>query len=233
MGRSLFLRGILKLLVAAALLVPLVTALEAGQTAKSISVEGGTDLEFVQVVPQTATFKEHKALRLVQTPHPTREGVALVNGVEFKNGTIEVDLAGLPGTDSGEGARGFVGIAFRSAAHAEAFECFYIRPTNGRAADQLRRNHSTQYVSEPQFPWQKLRAENPGVYESYVDLETGAWTHLRLDVDGVRARLFVNGAPQPALIVNDLKRGVVSGQVGLWIGSGTEAYFRNLQIASR
>jgi len=233
MGRSLFLRGILKLLVAAALLVPLVTALEAGQTAKSISVEGGTDLEFVQVVPQTATFKEHKALRLVQTPHPTREGVALVNGVEFKNGTIEVDLAGLPGTDSGEGARGFVGIAFRSAAHAEAFECFYIRPTNGRAADQLRRNHSTQYVSEPQFPWQKLRAENPGVYESYVDLETGAWTHLRLDVDGVRAQLFVNGAPQPALIVNDLKRGVVSGQVGLWIGSGTEAYFRNLQIASR
>ena len=223
----------LKLLAVAAVLVPLVIALEAGQTAKPISVEGGTDLEFVQVVPQTATFKEHKALRLVQTPNPTREGVALVNGVEFKNGTIEVDVAGLPGTDSGEGARGFVGIAFRSAAHAEAFECFYIRPTNGRADDQLRRNHSTQYVSEPQFPWQKLRAENPGVYESYVDLETGVWTHLRLEVDGVRARLFVNGAPQPALIVNDLKRGVVSGQVGLWIGSGTEAYFRNLQISSR
>ena len=223
----------LKLLAVAAVLVPLVIALEAGQTVKRISVESGTDLEFVQVVPQTATFKEHKALRLVQTPHPTREGVALVNGVEFKNGTIEVDVAGLPGTDSGEGARGFVGIAFRSAAHAEAFECVYIRPTNGRADDQLRRNHSTQYVSEPQFPWQKLRAENPGVYESYVDLETGVWTHLRLDVDGVRARLFVNGAPQPALIVNDLKRGVVSGQVGLWIGSGTEAYFRNLQISSR
>jgi 3-keto-disaccharide hydrolase len=223
----------LKLLAVAAVLVPLVIALEAGQPTKRISVEGGTDLEFVQVVPQKATFKEHKALRLVQTPHPTREGVALVNGVEFENGTIEVDVAGLPGTDSGEGARGFVGIAFRSAAHAEAFECFYIRPTNGRADDQLRRNHSTQYVSEPQFPWQKLRAENPGVYESYVDLEIGVWTHLRLDVDGVRARLFVNGAPQPTLIVNDLKRGVVSGQVGLWIGSGTEAYFRNLQISSR
>jgi hypothetical protein len=156
-----------------------------------------------------------------------------VNGVEFKNGTIDVDLAGLPGSGSDQGARGFVGIAFRSAAHAETFECFYIRPTNGRADDQLRRNHSTQYVSPPQFPWQKLRAENPGVYESYVDLETGVWTHLRVDVDGVRARLFVNGAPQPALIVNDLKRGVVSGQVGLWIGSGTEAYFRNLRITAR
>ena len=225
-------RGMLKLLAAAAL-VPLAISLEAGQAAKPISIEGATGLEFVQVVAQTATYKEHKALRLVQTPNATIEGVALVNGVEFKNGTIDVDLAGLPGSGSDQGARGFVGIAFRSAAHAETFECFYIRPTNGRADDQLRRNHSTQYVSPPQFPWQKLRAENPGVYESYVDLETGVWTHLRVDVDGVRARLFVNGAPQPALIVNDLKRGVVSGQVGLWIGSGTEAYFRNLRIAAR
>jgi hypothetical protein len=232
MGREFVLRGMRKLL-AAAVLVPLGISLEAGQASRPIAVESGTGLEFVQVVPQAATYKEHKALRLVQTPNATREGVALVNAVEFKNGTIEVDVAGLPGTGSGEGARGFVGVAFRSSAHAEAFECFYIRPTNGRADDQLRRNHSTQYVSEPQFPWQKLRAENPGVYESYVDLETGVWTHLRVDVDGVRARLFVNGAPQPALIVKDLKRGVVSGQVGLWIGSGTEAYFRNLQITSR
>jgi hypothetical protein len=232
MGRFFVLRDMLKLL-AAAVLVALGISLEAGQASKPIAIESGTGLEFIQVVPQTATYKEHKALRLTQTPNPTREGVALVNGVEFKNGTIDVDLAGVPGAGSGEGARGFVGIAFRSAAHGDAFECFYIRPTNGRADDQLRRNHSTQYVSEPQFPWQKLRAENPGVYESYVDLETGVWTHLRVDVDGVRARLFVNGAPQPALIVNDLKRGVVSGQVGLWIGSGTEAYFRNLQITAR
>lgn len=233
MERTLVLPGMLKLHSAAAVLVSLGISLEAGQAAKPISVEGGTGLEFVQVVPQTATYKEHKALRLTQAPNATREGFALVNGLEFKNGTIEVDVAGLPGAGSDAGARGFVGLAFRSAAHGEAFECFYIRPTNGRADDQLRRNHATQYVSEPQFPWQKLRTENPGVYESYVDLETGVWTHLRVDVDGVRARLFVNGAPQPALIVNDLKRGVVSGQVGLWIGSGTEAYFRNLQVTAR
>ena len=39
----------------------------------------------------------------------------------------------------------------------------------------------------------------------------------------------MNGAAQPALIVNDLKRGATSGQIGLWIGAGTEAYFRNLE----
>jgi len=174
-----------------------------------------------------------EALRLVEAPGANNNAIALVNGVEFQDGTIDVDVAGLPAAGSNEAARGFVGVAFRSTVHAGAYDCFYIRPTNGRADDQLRRNHSTQYVSEPDFPWQKLRAEAPGVYESYADLETGAWTHLKIEVSGVRARLFVNGAAQPALIVNDLKRGATRGQVGLWIGAGTEAYFKDLRVTSK
>ena len=61
---------------------------------------------------------------------------------------------------------------------------------------------------------------------------TGAWTHVRIEVTGVRARLFVNGATQPSLIVNDLKRGATTGQIGLWIGAGTEAYFRDLRVTA-
>jgi hypothetical protein len=87
-------------------------------------------------------------------------------------------------------------------------------------------------VSEPDYPWQRLRTETPGVYESYVDLETGAWTHVRIEVTGVRARLYVNGAAQPALVVNDLKRGATAGAIGLWVGPGTEAYFRNLSVTT-
>jgi hypothetical protein len=98
----------------------------------------------------------------------------------------------------------------------------------------LRRNHSTQYVSHPDFPWQKLRKETPGVYESYVDLEPGAWTPVRIVVAGVKAQLYVHGAPQPVLIVNDLKLGAgASGGVALWIGPGTEAYFSDLTITPR
>ena len=75
--------------------------------------------------------------------------------------------------------------------------------------------------------------ETPGVYESYVDLESGSWTHVRIEVSGVRARLFVNHAMQPTLVVNDLKRGVTSGAIGLWVGPGTEAYFRDLSVTTR
>jgi hypothetical protein len=192
------------------------------------AIEDGTHLEFVNTAPKPVTYLGRKALQLVAPPDAN--GLALVNGTDFQDGTIEVDLAGLPGPGANPTARGFVGVAFRSTPHAAAYEHFYLRPTNGRADDQLRRNHATQYASEPDFPWPKLRGETPGVYESYADLEPGAWTHVRIEVAGVHARLFVNGATQPTLLVNDLKRGTTKGQIALWVGPGTEAYFRDLRV---
>ena len=220
------------LLVSSALVTLGMTPHLASQAAQ-IVLENGTGLEFVRIVPQAVTYRGHKALRLTEAPGANNNAIALVNDVQFQDGTIDIDVAGLPAAGSTEGARGFVGVVFRSTAHAGLYDCFYIRPTNGRADDQLRRNHSTQYVSEPDFPWQKLREATPGVYESYADLETGAWTHLKIEVNGVRARLFVNGAAEPALIVNDLKRGATKGQVGLWIGPGTEAHFKDLRVTSK
>ena len=142
-----------------------------------------------------------------------------------------MDLAGLPGSGASTTARGFVGIAFRATPHAAVFDCFYLRPTNGRADDQLRRNHSTQYVSEPEFRLAAAAHTRRPASTSRTSISRPA----RGRTCGSRspassARLFVNGATQPALIVNDLKRGVTSGAVGLWIGPGTEAYFRNLRV---
>ena len=72
---------------------------------------------------------------------------------------------------------------------------------------------------------------SPGRYESYVDLVPGEWTHLRIEVSGATARLYVNNAAQPALIVNDLKRGAdAHGTVGLFVGNGTDGHFRNLTV---
>lgn len=160
----------------------------------------------------------------------TGGGIVVLEGSTFHNGTIEVDVAGMPQADAPALARGFVGIAFRVPADASKYDYVYIRPTNGRADDQERRNHSTQYASFPDNEWLKLRTESPGKYESYTDLVPGEWTHLKIEVDGVKMRLYVNGASQPTLLVNDLKLGDGSGAVALWIGVGTEAYFANLQL---
>ena len=148
----------------------------------------------------------------------------------FKDGTIQADIAGFPRPGTSPDERGFVGIAFRVQPHGSRYECFYLRPTNGRADDQVRRNHATLYVSEPDYPWYRLRKESPGVYESYADMEGGAWTSIRIVVAGVTAQLYVNSAEQPALIVNDLKLGDSRGQIALWAHWSTDGHFSNLTM---
>src|SRR5271154_4183203 len=128
-------------------------------------------------------------------------------------------------------ARGFIGVLFHVQDHGEKAENFYLRPTNGRADDQLRRNHSVQYESLPDFPWHRLRKENPGVYESYADLQAGAWTKMKIVVSGRKAQLYVNGGEQPCLIVNDLKLGATHGQIALWSHTTTDGYFSNLKVS--
>jgi hypothetical protein len=179
-----------------------------------------------------ADYRGKKAIHITQLPDAQGEATfAFVAGSEIQNGTIDVEVAGAPAAGSMEGARGFIGIAFRAQADASKFELLYLRPTNGRAEDQLRRNHSTQYVSYPDWPWQRTRKETPGLYESHVDLEPAVWTKVKIVVNGNKARLFVHGAEQPCLIVNDLKMGEAKGAVALWVGPGTDGYFANLRIS--
>ena len=152
---------------------------------------------------------------------------------DFRNGVIQLDVSGARrgGYRKAEditGFKGMIGVTFRL--HGDSAERIYVRPENARSSLQLFRNFTTQYESSPDFPWDRLRRENQGVYESYVDMESGAWVRLRIEVSGAKARLYVNGASQPCLIVNDLKHGDSHGKVALWARISTDAYFSNLRI---
>ncbi|HWB97884.1 MAG TPA: hypothetical protein VG672_14315 [Bryobacteraceae bacterium] len=174
-------------------------------------------------------YQEKSAVRLDALPDAANgESYAVLKDSRFHNGTIAVELAGKPAANAASGARGFIGIAFR--VQGNRYEYIYLRPTNGRAEDQIRRNHSTQYAAHPEFDFSRLRKESPEKYESYVDLEPGAWTKYRIVIEGTKARLFVHGSTQPCLIVNDMKLGDSTGAVALWVGPGTEGYFTNLKV---
>lgn len=152
----------------------------------------------------------------------------------FNNGTIELEIAGEPAPGAAGGARGFVGVAFRVQPDMKTYDCFYIRPTNGRSDDQERRNHSVQYMSHPDYPWYRLRQETPSKYESYADLQPATWTKLKIVVDGEKARLFLHGNDQPTLIVNDLKTGAnAKGAVALWFEGSTIAHYTNLSVSKQ
>jgi len=186
-------------------------------------------LELHNAKAEAVNYKGKPAVRVDALPDAANgTSYAILKGSRFHNGTIEVELAGKPGANAGPGARGFIGIAFR--AQGNRFEYIYLRPTNGRADDQIRRNHSTQYAAYPEFDFDRLRKESPEKYESYVDLEPGVWTKYRIVIDGTKARLFVHEAAQPCLIINDMKLGDSEGAVALFVGPGTEGYFTHLKI---
>lgn len=181
-------------------------------------------------------YRGRRAVKLVASPETAGKDLdmlAILAGNQFQDGTIEIDVAGAPRAGAPPDSRGFIGLAFRTGDHGEWSEVLYLRPTNGRTDDQLRRNHSAQYVSHPDFTWSRLRQENPGVYESYVDLEPGVWTAMKIVVSGATARLYVNGAPQPCLVVNDLKHGTGGGRIALWAHVETDAHFGAITITPR
>ncbi|MEK6397701.1 MAG: hypothetical protein V4734_06425 [Terriglobus sp.] len=197
--------------------------------ASQASAQTVTQLTPHNVKLESVDYLGKRAVKITEDGHVANaEAYAIVKDTIFHNGVIEVELAGSPAGGASSTARGFIGIAFRL--QSGKYEYIYLRPTNGRAEDQVRRNHSTQYSSYPNFSFSDARQQAPEKYESYVDLEPGVWTRYRIVVEGTKARLYVHGASQPCLIVNDLKLGDSSGGVALWIGPGTEGYFAGLKV---
>ena len=157
-----------------------------------------------------------------------------IKDVDFKDGIIEVMVLSKLHKRARPSDRGFIGLAFRINDDLSKFECIYIRPTNGRSDDQIRRNHSTQYFSYPDYKFSRLRKETPEMYESYVDMGLNEWIKMKIEVKGSQAKLFLNDQKQPCLVVNDLKRGAdASGALGLFVDVGTEGYFRALKITKK
>ena len=190
-------------------------------------------LELHGITAELATRDGRPALHLVDTGEaPRGERLALLPDSELADGTIEATLSGDTLPDAPPGARGFVGIAFHAGAVGDGFEAFWLRPTNGRAEDQIRRNHAVQYAAHPDHWWDRLRAESPGLYESYTDLVAGALTNVRIELAAPRARFFVHDSEQPTLIVNETL-GARRGRTGIWIGGGTDAYVTRLRLTSR
>ncbi len=85
----------------ASLAVPLV--------AQGVNQLAGKNVSIAQT-----TFNGRSAVRLIAAPDALNgDSYAIIKDSSFRDGTIEVDLAGQPAAGAGGGARGFIGIAFR------------------------------------------------------------------------------------------------------------------------
>jgi hypothetical protein len=191
------------------------------------------NLEPHNVKVEEVTYQGRPCIRLTDIASPdlvAPERLAILKGSSFTDGTIEFDFAGDRLPSAPETARGFTGLAFRVGPGGQPYNAFYLRPYNGRSSNQVQRNHSAQYIAIPGYDWAPLREKFPKMYESYVDLVPGVWTSVKIEVRGKTAKLFVNGASQPTLLVNDLLTGNPTGALALWIGPGSQSHFSNLRI---
>jgi|SRR5688572_25675640 hypothetical protein len=171
-----------------------------------------------------ASFNEgaRKGVRLSENEG---ESPAYIPGIEFTNGTFELDIKGKDVQQ-----RSFVGIAFHGV-DDKTYDAIYFRPFNFKADDPARRVRAVQYISQPAYPWQKLRAEHPGKYEKAVNPvpDPNSWFHVRVVVASPSVSVFVADAKEPSLVVSQLSNRN-KGLVGLWVGNASGGDFANLKI---
>lgn len=163
-----------------------------------------------------------QGVRMSEAPN---DGVAYVPGVQFANGTIEIDIRGKDVQQ-----QSFVGVAFHGV-DGTTYDAVYFRPFNFRTDDQARRIRAVQYVSHPDYPWQKLRTDSPGKYEKGINPppDPNAWFHARIIVASPKVSVYVDGATDPSLAVEQLSSRR-TGLVGVWVGNTSGGDFANLRV---
>jgi hypothetical protein len=203
---------------ATALILPLASAADydLGELAKANKIE-----VFNRTLdPMKADLRQEVFLNAASD-----DGLAWIKGVELSEGTIELEVKG-----RNQPGRSFVGIAF----HAQdnwVFDAVYLRPFNFQNADDERRSHSIQYIALPNHDWNQLRNSHPGKYEFAIvpPPDPSSWVKLKLIIKGKNVAAFVNGSDVPALAV-ELLNERLKGRVGLWVGNGSDGWFRNLKV---
>ena len=155
------------------------------------------------------------------------EGIAWIKGVEFTNGTIEIDIRGKDIFQES-----FAGIAFHGS-DIDTLDAIYFRPFNFQSSDSVQRAHAVQYISHPEFTWSALREKYPGKYEKPVfpSPDGNGWFHVKIVVQYPDITVYVDGNDIPCLSIKKLNERR-SGKIGLWAGNNSDGDFANLVIST-
>lgn len=145
-----------------------------------------------------------------------------VNGLDFKNGSVELDIKG-----KDEGGNSFLGLAFHGADNTH-YEAVYFRPFNFKSEEK--KGNSIQYVSPPEYHWDNLRERFPGKYENRISPvpDPNDWFHVKIEINYPNISVYVNGSTDPTLEVEQISKRK-NGRLGLWVDSD-EGRFKNIKV---
>jgi len=177
------------------------------------------------VVNRGATVESEGALTVASFDARVGDGAAWLDGVEFRNGTIEVLIRG-----KNNPGRSFVGVAFRGV-DDQIYDAVYFRPFNFVADNDLSQSHMVQYVSHPEHTWSRLREEHTDVYENPLPHppDPDQFFKARIVIEKPVIKVYVGEETEPCLVVNELTDRT-GGRVGLWMGNGSDGSFAELVL---
>ncbi|MBZ4043719.1 hypothetical protein [Flavobacterium hibisci] len=155
-----------------------------------------------------------------------KEGIVWIPGKDFKNGIIQIKMRGKDVFQ-----RSFIGIAFHGADDTN-YDAVYCRPFNFFAKDSVRRIHAVQYISHPDFTWEKLRKERNAIFEKEIinPPDPNDWFTLKLVIENTTVKAYINDAEQPSLIVEKLNNRT-SGKLGLFTADSSGGDFKNIKVS--
>ena len=178
---------------------------------------------YSQVVPFDSGRWEIRAQESKVTDHLGRKslylkaGLAWVKDAQFTDGILEFDMAFAPD-------RGFMGAIWRMQ-DENNYEDFYVRPHQSGNPDA----NQYQPVFNGVASWQLYHGEG---YGAPVRYDFNQWVRIRIVVSGKNAEVYIKDLETPALFVNEMKREIKPGPVGLSVGNFAGAYYSDFRFTA-
>ncbi len=153
------------------------------------------------------------------------DGMAIIKEFDFDEGVIELEIKG-----ENNPGKSFVGIAF-NVQNDSVYEAIYFRPFNFQSDEQIRREHSVQYIYHPNYSWRYLRTNHEGLYEAEYPRKPSpdTWFAVRVKIDAEKVWVYDQETNTELLSVERLTD-QVSNRIALWTGFNSKGGFRNLHI---
>ncbi len=216
-----------KYMVAFGLVVTVVVSSKGQPAVHQVNLSAQLGSGKLKIVNRDATVAESRRDGVHMNAKPG-VGLAWIDGSDFAEGTIEVDVRGRDVLQ-----QSFVGIAFHGKDDT-TYEAVYLRPFNFRADDPVRHDHAVQYIASPDYDWPRLRKEFPEEFENPVhpSIAPTDWVPLRIVVKAQTIQVYVGLVASATLEVRKLGQ-QDRGQVGLWAGNNSDGDWANLRITPK
>lgn len=161
----------------------------------------------------------------LQLNNKVGDGLAIIEDVNFSKGVIELEIKG-----ENNPGKSFVGFAF-NIQNDSTYEAVYFRPFNFQSPEQIRREHSMQYISHPKNTWRYLRTNFEGQYEAVFPRkpDPNDWFEVSIEVSEKEVVVFDKNTDTELLRVERIET-QKSDSVGFWTGFDSKGEFRNLRI---